>query len=159
MPAQHDPDRGLYLLHLRLVRPLVCIVGRLGRFEFPSGAYVYVGSAQRALTARVLRHLRPAKAVRWHVDRLTTAEACQGRGAWLLPGATVGECALNRWVGALPGAATPVRGFGASDCRSGCPAHLWVWPTSVAGPCIAADLQQWAGTAVLPADGSRIGHG
>lgn len=46
------------------------------------------------------------------------------------------EC---RWVGALvalPGAVAPVKGFGASDCARGCPAHLVLLPAG----CGEADL-------------------
>jgi Uri superfamily endonuclease len=41
------------------------------------------------------------------------------------------ECAWSRALAALPGAMMPVRGLGASDCRSGCAAHLIGLPPKV----------------------------
>ena len=53
-------ERGSYALHLRLARSRVLQIGRLGRFTFPAGEYIYVGSALGAggLRSRVGRHLR-----------------------------------------------------------------------------------------------------
>lgn len=47
-------------------------VGKLGRFHFPKGYYVYVGSAMNDLDARIARHLRPSseKKKHWHIDYL-----------------------------------------------------------------------------------------
>lgn len=94
----------------------VCI-GRLGEFDFPAGDYVYTGSARRNLEARIARHLRRDKRLRWHIDYLLAA-----------PGVTVGEvrrsdvaeCVLNQATAGR----VPVPGFGASDCRQGCGSHL-----------------------------------
>jgi len=106
-----------YQLLLDVSRPMRCVIGRLGEFDFPSGQYVYTGSARHNIDARIDRHLRAEKALRWHIDYLVTA-----------PGVRVvdvvrsgrGECALNRAVGGR----IVVAGFGASDCRAGCGAHL-----------------------------------
>ncbi|SDH56387.1 GIY-YIG nuclease family protein [Roseospirillum parvum] len=85
------------------------------------GVYWYAGSAYGpgGLRARLGRHLRRDKAIRWHVDRLTVEPAVEV-GFLAFPGA--GECAL---VAALlaAGATVPVPGFGSSDCRI-CPSHL-----------------------------------
>lgn len=106
-----------YQLHIRLAQPLRVQVGRFGQFDFPAGEYVYTGSALRNFEARVARHLRSDKRLRWHVDYLLAA-----------PGVTVAEvvrscepeCALNQ---ATAGEML-VAGFGASDCRQGCGSHL-----------------------------------
>ncbi|WP_343206668.1 GIY-YIG nuclease family protein [Azospirillum soli] len=86
------------------------------------GRYLYCGSARGAggLRARVGRHFRREKPVRWHIDRLTGA----GRlvGAWILPDGD--ECAA---VAVLAGLPVPVPGFGSSDCRA-CASHLLAWP-------------------------------
>jgi len=106
-----------YQLLIDVARPLRIVVGCLGEFDFPAGRYVYTGSAKRNFEARVARHLRREKALRWHIDYLLMA-----------PGVTVlevkrsrrDECTLNRAVkGGIP-----VPGFGASDCRAGCGSHL-----------------------------------
>lgn len=106
-----------YQLHIHLAQPLRLAIGRLGEFDFPAGDYVYTGSAKRNFEARIARHLRREKALRWHIDYLLTA-----------PGVTVlevarsdsGECALNQ---ATKGEVV-VPGFGASDCLAGCGSHL-----------------------------------
>ncbi len=106
-----------YQLAIDVKRPVRIRIGRLGHFLFPAGRYVYTGSAKRNLEARIARHLRKEKALRWHID-------------WLLavPGVKVAavkrscevECVLNqRVVGTVV-----VPGFGASDCRNGCGSHL-----------------------------------
>lgn len=107
-----------YRLHIRLARPVTVDVGRLGRFAFPAGRYVYTGSARRGLEARIARHLRTeGKRLRWHVDHLLHAAGCTVTG---VERHAADECALNRAVGGT----APVPGFGASDCRAGCGSHL-----------------------------------
>lgn len=111
-----------YQLQIEVAQPLRCTIGRLGTFDFPAGRYVYTGSARRAFEARIARHLRADKTRRWHIDYLLTA-----------PGVRVidvvrsarAECVLNRGVRG----SVPVPGFGASDCRKGCGAHLKLLPS------------------------------
>lgn len=118
------PDRpGTYALILRLPRSAENVrIGRLGRFRFSSGWYVYVGSARGpgGLAARLARHLRPLKPLHWHVDYLR-AQA-QPVQVWYAAGTQKRECAWARVLSSLPGASVSVPRFGASDCR--CPAHL-----------------------------------
>ena len=106
-----------YQLVIDLPRRLRIEVGRLGIIDLPAGRYVYTGSARRGLDARIARHLRTDKPRRWHIDWLTTAPGVRVRER--LRSART-ECALNQ---ATPGAIV-VPGFGASDCRAGCGAHL-----------------------------------
>lgn len=106
-----------YQLWIALRHPCRIAVGRLGEYDFPAGVYVYTGSAMRNIEARIARHCRREKALRWHIDYLLAAEGvelvCIGRSAR-------GECALNQSVGGE----VRVPGFGASDCRKGCGSHL-----------------------------------
>ena len=114
-------DPGAYVLALALTRPLAITIGGATRM-LGAGRYLYCGSAYGpgGLRARIARHLRPVKPVRWHIDRLT---ACtRVRGAWAFPGGD--ECALARALAHLP---TPVEGFGSSDCPD-CRSHLFYWP-------------------------------
>jgi sugar fermentation stimulation protein A len=113
-------ERGRYQLVVRLGRAREIEVGRLGRFLFPAGYYVYTGSAISGLEQRIARHMRAEKRARWHIDYLL---------AWAKVTAVrrhppaASECALSRAVGALPGSRAVARGFGSSDC--GCPTHLY----------------------------------
>ncbi len=106
-----------YQLLLRLGRALELEVGRLGRVRLPAGDYVYTGSARRGLEARIARHLRRDKPRRWHIDWLTTHPEVT---VLVVLRSRLPECELNR---ATAGEVV-APGFGASDCRAGCRAHL-----------------------------------
>jgi Uri superfamily endonuclease len=106
-----------YQLLLRLRHPRTLRIGALGSFTFPAGYYLYSGSARRNLTARLARHCRREKPLRWHIDYLTSHEDVEVIGTRTFHGT---ECELNQGV---PGRII-APGFGASDCRSGCGAHL-----------------------------------
>lgn len=117
------PDRpGTYVLLLRLSQPSTITTGRLGHFRFSPGWYTYVGSARGpgGLAARLSRHLRVPKSLHWHLDYLR-AEA-RPVEVWYAVGPDRCECAWAQALVRLGGAALPVPGFGASDCR--CSAHL-----------------------------------
>lgn len=113
-----SPERACtYQLFITLDRPCIVDVGRLGRFRFPAGQYVYTGSARRNLVARLRRHLARTKTLRWHIDYLL---ARPGARVECIQLSTASECRLNQQVsGELP-----VPGFGSSDCRAGCGSHL-----------------------------------
>jgi Uri superfamily endonuclease len=117
-PSQGVP--GSYLVLMELERPTTLQIGRLGRFGFPAGRYLYAGSAMGGLEQRVERHLRPSPVRRWHLDYLR-AEA-RVRGVVLFPSGERLECELAATLLSLPGAAVPAPRFGASDCR--CRSHL-----------------------------------
>lgn len=111
---------GVYHLVLRLRRARTIQVGRLGRFGFDAGYYVYTGSAMGGLEARIARHRRRRKKLWWHIDYLLRQAELVDVVA--VPTSGRIECELNRRVLSLPGAAVPVKGFGASDCS--CVTHL-----------------------------------
>lgn len=119
-----EREGGIYVLILRLPRPVSLSVGRLGSFEFPAGWYAYVGSAYGAggLRARIAYHLRPPVHRHWHLDYLR-AEAYPVEVWYKLGGHKTEECIWARATMGLPTASVPVPGFGSSDCR--CRAHLF----------------------------------
>lgn len=139
---------GVYALLLVLHEPITLNVGRLGEAFFPAGDYVYLGSARGpgGLRARLGRHLRSGKSRRatprphWHIDHLRRRADVfgycyrvlhsEGHPAEMSSDSHPGsfECAWSQAVGALPGAHIPLPRFGASDCRSGCAAHLVAFP-------------------------------
>lgn len=120
--------KGSYILVLQLDRPVTGLrVGRLGRFDFAAGFYLYVGSAYGpgGLAARLAHHLRRHKArPHWHIDYLR-AEA-RLREAWTVAGPTRMECTWCRAMAAHPSLSAPVPGFGAGD--TGCRSHLFYLP-------------------------------
>ena len=118
-------DSGLYVFLLRLTDDATVTVGALGEQHFPAGWYMYTGSAQRNLAKRVERHWSLKQKRHWHIDYLATAPLGEPVGAVVVPHeAGLDECGLNRRVGDLTGHQIPVPGFGTSDCRAGCAAHL-----------------------------------
>ena len=106
-----------YQLFIEVAVPLRLTVGRLGCFDFPAGEYVYTGSARRNLEARIARHLRSEKTLRWHIDYLLTAP---GVRVHRVLRSDENECLLVQ----RSGGEVVVPRFGASDCRSGCVSHL-----------------------------------
>lgn len=114
-----DP-RGTYLVILRMERSEVIPVGKLGRFHFPAGYYVYVGSALAGLGRRLNRHLRRQKALHWHIDYLLERAQLKEVRAEVNPERL--ECEWAKAIGELAEAEFPAPGFGASDCA--CRSHL-----------------------------------
>jgi len=143
---------GCYVLLLRAERGAEIAAGSLGPLRLRRGWYLYIGSAfgPGGLRARVGRHSRRDKRLRWHVDYLR-AETRLAE-VWHTPDDC--ECEWAGVVGGLPGAENPLARFGASDCR--CVTHLWYFPKR---PSLAAfragsgkGVFRWlAGIAVEPA--------
>jgi Uri superfamily endonuclease len=123
----------VYCLVMRLSRPCVVRAGRLGVRRLAKGWYVYVGSAKRGLGARVDRHLRREKRLRWHIDYLLTVAGV--RDVWTLPWTEGAECGTNARIQAMPRAAAPWSRFGSSDCR--CQSHLTWFPSGLAAAAAA----------------------
>jgi Uri superfamily endonuclease len=120
---------GTYVVCFTLPGAVKISIGRLGRFDFPAGDYIYLGSARGpgGLRARLGRHLRSVKASHWHIDYLRPY--LETRAIGYLPGNDNLECAWSQSLANLPAARLPAPGFGASDCARGCAAHLVAFPT------------------------------
>lgn len=117
MASPNEDSPHTYQLQLRLAQPARLVIGRLGTFAFPAGDYVYTGSARHNLEARIARHLRREKTLRWHIDYLLAAP---GVSVTRVVRSAIDECTLNQaTAGTLP-----IPGFGAGDCRQGCGSHL-----------------------------------
>lgn len=143
MSKEVAPDaRGSYLLALRLERRVEIEVGRLGLAAFPPGVYVYTGSVlgPGGAPARVARHLRAAKTLRWHIDYLDAVAPIIAVS--VAYGSERRECAWSQRLAALEGCYAPAPGFGSSDCRSGCPAHLWRLPDGLPLSWLETELTQ-----------------
>jgi Uri superfamily endonuclease len=122
-PVATPPGGRLYVVLTYVPRRSTVAVGALGAVRLERGWYAYVGSAVRARTARVARHLASEKPLRWHADYLFTAFSA--RRAWLVDGG-LSECDLAKGLAGLSGASRVPRGFGAGDCR--CAGHLVRFP-------------------------------
>lgn len=120
---------GSYALLLRLDRAAQALVGGLGQVIFPPGWYAYSGRAYGpgGLAARLGRHLAGSGRPHWHIDRLRALAVPAG---YLYAVGTLQECT---WAQAFltQGGRPAVRGFGSSDCRTGCPAHLFYFSMNI----------------------------
>jgi Uri superfamily endonuclease len=121
---------GAYALKIALSQPLPIPLTRLRNPTLEPGLYVYCGSARGpgGLAARVGRHLRAEKSIRWHVDHLTAGGQNGGEVADVLCVRDGHECDLVRRLEAVAGVSVPVPGLGSSDCRQ-CRSHLLSVPT------------------------------
>jgi len=123
---------GVYALQLHLAQPTRLVVGRLGAFQLRPGEYVYIGSAHGpgGLRARLGRHLQGNGTPHWHIDALRRASQvsfflCQVHLPSDEPATGIPlECRWSQALASFPGACIPIPGFGSSDCRHGCTAHL-----------------------------------
>ncbi len=117
--------KGSYILVLRVEQAIDDLqIGRLGRFSFPTGYYLYVGSAfgPGGLRARLSHHERREKArPHWHIDYLR-AHACLCE-AWTVGGTNRLEGIWCAALAASQSVSIPAPGFGSSDSRF--PAHLF----------------------------------
>ncbi|KAA3626691.1 MAG: GIY-YIG nuclease family protein [Proteobacteria bacterium] len=129
-------NSGAYRLIVALSRPACITPGCLGRLRLAPGRYCYLGSARRGLHQRVARHLRVASGQscggHWHIDALLMHRHARVVAVDLVPQGD--ECELSLTLAAAPGTSVPIAGFGATDCRCGCPAHLYRLSSDIASP-------------------------
>lgn len=119
--------RGTYALVLSLESERKIAVGKLGRFIFPAGYYIYVGSARGGISQRVQRHLRgggegSGKKLRWHIDYLI--QQAKVIEVWYTEDSQ--ECLWASTASEMNQGQILISGFGSSDCR--CPSHLIYFP-------------------------------
>lgn len=144
--AEDLPDGpGAYLLVIDLLGALAVTLPGRPAASLGEGRYLYMGSARGpgGIRARVRRHLKGAKTIRWHVDRLTNLAGA----AAVIAYPDGDECVLAAEALALAGAEVPAPGFGASDCPR-CPAHLIRIPESTTIEDLPALLPGPAGTVI-----------
>ncbi len=125
---------GAYVIAVELVETVMVTLCGRAAIDLPAGRYLYCGSAKGpgGLKARLSRHSRRGKSMRWHIDQLT--ERGSVVGSWIFPGGD--ECELVRRLLPLP---IPIPGFGSSDCAK-CGSHLLQWSNGTALPLPDADL-------------------
>ena len=121
---------GVYILVFYLSQTTTITFNRKSsQHSFPSGWYVYVGSARGpgGLSRRVARHQRrnaDGKRMHWNVDYFR--ELAPIVEVWY--SYTRSEQMEHEWAQSsarMYGARVPVAGFGANDCGQGCDAHFF----------------------------------
>jgi len=117
-------EPGTYALLIDVFAPLELTVGMLGLVRLPAGSYAYAGSAHGpgGLRGRLSRHVRTDRRRHWHIDYLT--EIAPISYVYPKTDARRLECRWAQRILDLNGATAPAPGFGSSDCRNACLAHL-----------------------------------
>ncbi|MBD3182299.1 DUF123 domain-containing protein [Candidatus Poribacteria bacterium] len=118
---------GVYNLIIQLPETREIQVGKLGKFTFPVGYYVYTGSALRGLESRINRHLRKEKKLHWHIDYLLQYTDVIDVIAYETKERL--ECKVNQYILSLPDSRIIAKGFGSSDCN--CLSHLIYFKNNV----------------------------
>lgn len=114
---------GSYILWMKLSRKRRVTIGRLGEHLFRPGFYAYTGSAfgPGGLKARLGHHLESTARPRWHIDYFRNISDCIE--IWISTSPEKIEHRFAAHLAGLPGAETPVKKFGSTDCD--CPAHFF----------------------------------
>lgn len=124
--------KGSYLLGLYLDTPTEMLFSKHGLVFLHSGTYLYFGSAHGSggIQGRMRHHLREGIAPHWHIDwlRVKAVLGC----VFFLASEKPLECNWFQQVDGQHDFRAPVAGFGSSDCKNGCKAHLLYRP----GPCM-----------------------
>ncbi len=106
-----------YQLFINVTNEINIKVGKLGRFFFPAGSYVYTGSAKKNIDKRIERHLSKKKNLHWHIDYLLNNDAVK---IIYTKKSEMTECVLNKKTKGT----IIIDGFGSSDCNLCCRSHL-----------------------------------
>lgn len=108
-----------YQLHINVKDDIEIEIGKLGRFKFLRGNYIYTGSAKKNIDARIARHIYKSKDKKlyWHIDFLLNNKNTEITN---VEKSDESECILNqKTMGNII-----IVGFGSSDCKNGCKSHL-----------------------------------
>ena len=106
-----------YQLFINVTKEINLKVGKLGKFIFPVGYYVYTGSAKKNINKRIKRHLSKKKKLHWHIDYLLNNNSVQIID---IKKSEMIECSLNKKTNGT----IIIKGFGSSDCNLCCESHL-----------------------------------
>ena len=108
-----------YQLHIYISDNIKIQIGKLGKFTFPMGNYIYTGSAKKNIDERIKRHQSnsPDKKLHWHIDYLLNDKNAKIIEVHKFEEE---ECTLNQKASGE----IIVTGFGSSDCKNKCKSHL-----------------------------------
>ncbi|MEM2105369.1 MAG: DUF123 domain-containing protein [Candidatus Bathyarchaeia archaeon] len=111
---------GIYVLVIKIGKNISLDVGALGNMNFEKGIYAYVGSAQKGLVKRIIRHVSKCKRKFWHIDYLLSNEHANIVRVFRRKGEKTWECKI---ASELCEFCSPIKQFGSSDCN--CKSHLF----------------------------------
>jgi len=110
-------NRGSYLVVFKLIQEEQIHVGGFGNLFFPSGYYIYTGSALNNLSKRIERHKKNNSKKKWHVDYLHPPMKFVRE--YHFSSMDV-ECELAEILSSI---FSSIKQFGSSDCK--CRSHLF----------------------------------
>jgi Uncharacterized conserved protein len=115
------PEKGIYLLILALTELKEIPVGKLGKFNFNKGYYIYVGSAAGTggISGRLKHHFHKAVRSHWHIDFLSK-ETCLLDAYYLVLPKEFEHVLASKLKNIFH---SPIPKFGSSDCK--CTSHLF----------------------------------
>lgn len=115
--------KGVYVLAISVNKSLNVKVCSRKNFSLEKGFYAYVGSAQKGLEKRLVRHFgKVDKKPFWHIDYLLAMDGVRVIKAFYKKAGKSEECRTARSLNVV---AFPVKGFGCSDCK--CVSHLFLF--------------------------------
>lgn len=118
--------KGTYVLEIAVRKPFSTEVGAIGKINFPTGHYAYVGSALNSLESRISRHISQNKKTFWHIDYLLKQPFASVSRVFYREGIKKEECKTAKKISKF---AHSVQSFGSSDCN--CKTHLFKTPNKL----------------------------
>lgn len=113
--------KGVYVLAIQVNKSASVKVGVKRSFSLDKGFYAYVGSAQKCLEKRLMRHFRKAGKKRfWHIDYLLAMDYVSVVKVFYKEAGKQEECGTAQYFSTV---SFPVGGFGCSDCK--CESHFF----------------------------------
>jgi Uri superfamily endonuclease len=134
--------KGVYVLAIKVNKSASVNVGVQRRFSLDKGFYAYVGSAQKCLEKRLMRHFRKAGKKRfWHIDYLLAMDCVSIVKVFYKEAEKREECETAQYFSTV---SFPISGFGCSDCR--CESHLFRFDSLklLEGVCIKLGFKQFS---------------
>lgn len=120
-----DSNSGIYILELFAKDEFQIPVKKFQDSTFQKGYYYYIGSAQKNLQQRIIRHFRTTKKVHWHIDHLTTNTNIVIKTAYVIADAPKNlEKEIANIFPSVFDAKITIIGFGNSDTK-GSITHLF----------------------------------
>lgn len=107
---------GIYLLELYSQKKFSLKNNKFSDIILEEGFYYYVGSAQKNLSSRILRHFKKEKTLHWHIDYITSNNSVEIISALIIPGADKSvEWEIAKDLENYFDLSIPIKQFGNSD--------------------------------------------
>jgi len=147
---------GSYIIAGELTECAVLEHKRWSDIQLPEGFYFYCSSARNngGVQARICRHLNKTTSRFWHIDFLK--HLLLFHQIWWINSHENMECKLCASILSIPGAQTPLKGFGASDCVNHCDSHL-IYFKSIRSLRLINDLVSREISGLPPSQGMKSG--